>query len=124
MPPAQLRSLWHDICRTPAPEIAPDLLRRSIAWRLQERMYGGLTPSVKKRIAKLQKKLAKSSLAGMPLKLHSSQAQGWFEHGMAKAIICWLKMRASNMMAGSLSASATLPKKSPAPTGQIPAFFD
>ena len=66
MSPAQLRSLWRDIFRTPAPEAAPDLLRRSIAWRLQERMHGGLTPSVKMRISKLQKKLAKSSLAGMP----------------------------------------------------------
>lgn len=66
MTPAQLRSQWRDIFRKPAPEAAPDLLRRSIAWRLQERMHGGLTPSVKTRISKLQKKLAKSSLAGMP----------------------------------------------------------
>lgn len=66
MPPAQLRSLWRDAFRKPAPDATPDLLRRSIAWRLQERMHGGLTPSVKMRIAKLQKKLAKSSSAGMP----------------------------------------------------------
>jgi hypothetical protein len=69
MPPAQLRSLWRDTFRKPAPDAAPDLLRRSIAWRLQERMHGGLTPSVKMRISKLQKKLAKSSLAGMPSKI-------------------------------------------------------
>ena len=65
MPPAQLRSLWRDTFRKPAPGIALDLLRRTIAWRLQELMHGGLTPSVKTRIAKLQKKLGKSSSAGM-----------------------------------------------------------
>lgn len=64
MTPAQLRSMWRDIFRQPAPEIPPDQLRRSIAWRLQERVYGGLTPSVKKRIARLQKQLAKSNSAG------------------------------------------------------------
>ena len=66
MTPAQLRSQWRDIFRKPAPDAEPELLRRSIAWRLQERMHGGLTPSVKMRISKLQKRLAKSSLGGMP----------------------------------------------------------
>lgn len=65
MEPAQLRSLWRDTFRKPAPEIAPDLLRRSIAWRLQERMHGGLTPPVKIQVSRLQKKLAKSNGAGM-----------------------------------------------------------
>lgn len=64
MPPAQLRSMWRDIFRKPAPEIAPNLLRRSIAWRLQERVHGGLTPAVKRQISRLQKQLAKSNGAG------------------------------------------------------------
>ncbi|WP_447525891.1 hypothetical protein [Parasphingorhabdus sp. NYA22] len=66
---------------------------------VQQRMHGDLTPSFKMKTAKLHKRLAKSSLAGMPLKLHSSREQGWFEHGMAKAINCWLEMWAFNMTA-------------------------
>ncbi|MEW4466327.1 DUF2924 domain-containing protein [Parasphingorhabdus sp. JC815] len=64
MPPAQLRSIWRDTFRRPAPEIPPNLLRRSIAWRLQERVHGGLTPSVKKRIAQVQKQFTKTNVAG------------------------------------------------------------
>ncbi len=60
MSPAQLRSRWRDVFRQSAPAIAPDLLRRSIAWRLQERQHGRLTPSVKKKIVQLQKRLEKS----------------------------------------------------------------
>lgn len=60
----QLRSMWRDIFRKPAPEVPPNLLRRSIACRLQERVHGGLTPAVKKQIARLQKELAKSNGAG------------------------------------------------------------
>ncbi|WP_422344689.1 DUF2924 domain-containing protein [Parasphingorhabdus sp.] len=64
MPPAQLRSMWRDVFRKPAPEIPPNLLRCSIALRLQERVHGGLTPAVKKQIARMQKQLAKSNGAG------------------------------------------------------------
>ena len=63
MPPAQLRSLWRDTFKAPAPEMTPDLLRRSMAYRLQERQHGGLTPSVKKQIAHLQRRLEKSDSA-------------------------------------------------------------
>lgn len=64
MPPAQFRSMWRDVFRKPVPEIAPSMLRRSIAWRLQERFHGGLTPAVKKQINRLQKQLAKSNGVG------------------------------------------------------------
>lgn len=65
MPPAQLRSKWRDIFRQTVPEIPPDLLRRSIAWRIQERQHGGLTPSVRKKIVQLQKRLEKSGGADL-----------------------------------------------------------
>jgi Protein of unknown function (DUF2924) len=64
IPPAQLRSMWRDTFRKPAPEIPPNMLRRSIAWRLQERVHGGLTPAVKKQIARQQKELVKTNRAG------------------------------------------------------------
>ena len=46
MSPAQLRALWRERWRRPAPEIGPDLLRRGIAWKLQSRVHGDLPNGV------------------------------------------------------------------------------
>ena len=43
MSPAQLRALWRECWRRPAPEIGADLLRRGIAWKLQSRVHGELS---------------------------------------------------------------------------------
>jgi hypothetical protein len=43
MSSAQLRAEWVRVYRTPAPPLSADLLARGIAWRLQERVHGGLT---------------------------------------------------------------------------------
>jgi hypothetical protein len=43
-PIAELRSRYHELFRTEPPKaFGPDLLRRSIAHRIQERAYGGLS---------------------------------------------------------------------------------
>ena len=64
MPPAQLRSLWRDTYRSQAPDIGPDLLRRGIANRLQERMHGSLTGSTKREIGRLRKRVERTGKAG------------------------------------------------------------
>lgn len=46
MSPAQLRALWRECWRRPAPEVGPDLLRRGIAWKLQSRVHGDLPNGV------------------------------------------------------------------------------
>ena len=44
MPIAELRSRYRELFRTEPPKaFGPDLLRRSIAHRIQERAYGGLS---------------------------------------------------------------------------------
>lgn len=48
MSPAQLRALWRECWRTPAPNIGPDLLRRGIAWKLQARVRGDLPNGVRR----------------------------------------------------------------------------
>ena len=48
MSPAQLRALWRECWRRPAPEIGPDLLRRGIASKLQSRVHGDLPNAVGK----------------------------------------------------------------------------
>lgn len=64
MPPAQLRSAWRDTFRTPAPDIGPDLLRRAIANRLQERIHGSLTGATKREIERLRKRVERTGKAG------------------------------------------------------------
>ncbi|MEG3155706.1 DUF2924 domain-containing protein [Sphingomonas sp. RB1R13] len=51
MPDAALREEWRKVYRTQAPRLPPDLLRRGIAYRLQERAYGKMTPQVARVIA-------------------------------------------------------------------------
>ena len=60
MSPTQLRTEWRRVCQTlPPVRLTTDLLRRGIAYRLQERVHGGLPSShareldrrVKRRLA-------------------------------------------------------------------------
>jgi len=44
MPPAQLRAEWRRVYRTAPPSLSTDLLARGIAYRLQEKRYGALSP--------------------------------------------------------------------------------
>ena len=39
--------------REPAPGLSPDLLVRGVAWRLQERQNGGLSPALERELVKL-----------------------------------------------------------------------
>lgn len=50
MTPAQLRSLWRESWRKPAPAIGPDLLRRGIAWKQQARIHGDVPSHVRREI--------------------------------------------------------------------------
>ena len=51
--PAQLRSEWLSLYKAPAPPLTADLLARGIAWRLQERVHGGLSKSTLREVEKL-----------------------------------------------------------------------
>ena len=57
MSPAQLRAVWREQFRKPAPDIGPALLRRGLAWRIQSRVHGGLPTSTKKLIGKACRQL-------------------------------------------------------------------
>jgi hypothetical protein len=60
MPPAQLRAEWRRLHRATPPEVPPDILRRGIAYRLQERAYGGLPPSTARELDRNAARLARS----------------------------------------------------------------
>lgn len=58
-PIQQLRQRWQDVLGTePPPAFGPDLLRRSIAQRLQEQHYGGLSTTAQKELDQVVKALA------------------------------------------------------------------
>lgn len=59
MKPPELRAKWRDLYRNMAPDIGPDLLRRGIAYRLQERRQGSLASSTRRDIERLIKRLGK-----------------------------------------------------------------
>jgi len=53
MSPAHLRTEWQRLFRETALELSDDLLRRSIAYRLQERARGGLAPGIRRKLDRL-----------------------------------------------------------------------
>ena len=46
-----LKTRWRELFKTvPAAAFTPDLLARGIAWRLQEKAHGGLTPELRRQL--------------------------------------------------------------------------
>ena len=59
MPIAQLRVRYREVFRTDPPKaFGPDLLRRSIARRIQEKAYGGLSRSTQRLLDQMMKAFA------------------------------------------------------------------
>ena len=58
MSPAQLRAEWRHIYRRSPPRLTPDLLARSIAFRLQERGGGSLPAGVARLLDQFARRLA------------------------------------------------------------------
>ena len=57
MKPAELRSRWREVYRNVAPNISPDLLRRGIAYRLQEKALGKLPSHIERELDRLNGKV-------------------------------------------------------------------
>ena len=53
MSPARLRAEWLNLYKTPPPPLSPDLLRRGLAYRLQERVHGSLSTATLRDIDRL-----------------------------------------------------------------------
>lgn len=51
--PAQTRSEWHRLFRREVPRHSPHLLKRSIAWKLQSRIEGDVSPSMLRTLGRL-----------------------------------------------------------------------
>jgi hypothetical protein len=58
MSSARLRAEWLQLYKRPAPDLSADLLRRGVAYRLQEKAHGGLPPAILREIERMRKHLA------------------------------------------------------------------
>jgi len=68
-----LRERWREMFgKAPSLEIGRSFLIRAIAYRLQERAYGGLKPSTSRLLARFGEE---SATGGSPKKLHNRKAQ-------------------------------------------------
>lgn len=67
MSAAELRAAWCDMYRSPAPVLlSPDLLARGIAYRVQERRYGGLDAGTRRALARATRQLAATGEVAAP----------------------------------------------------------
>lgn len=66
MSPAALRSKWREVHRSPTPDLSPSLLARGIAYRLQQRVHGGLSRSAEKQLANIARRLARTGSVDDP----------------------------------------------------------
>jgi len=69
---AQLRDEWLRIWKEPAPRLGHDLLRRGIAWKLQEQSYGGLPRGASRELERLARQVER----GRPLGLERAAKPG------------------------------------------------
>jgi len=57
-----LRTEWHRLYRSEAPKrLSRDLLELGVAWKLQERVLGGLSATTKRQVADLARTMASKS---------------------------------------------------------------
>lgn len=65
MSPAQLRTEWRRVhLAPPSPRLTTDLLRRGIAYKLQERVHGGLPSHIARELDRLAKRTLAEVAAG------------------------------------------------------------
>jgi hypothetical protein len=68
MPIAQLRVRYREVFRTDPPKaFGPDLLRRSIAYRIQEKAYGGLSKTTQRLLDQLVKAYSAKAVGHLEL---------------------------------------------------------
>lgn len=109
MSPAQLRAKWRDIYRTSAPDISPDLLRRGIAYRLQERVHGKLSTSTSREIDRVTKQFLRNGRIGtksqITLKVGTRLIRSWGDKNH-QVLVCDNGFEYEGRRYGSLSQIA------------------
>jgi hypothetical protein len=106
MPIAGLRVRYREVFRSDPPKaFGPDLLRRSIAHRIQEKAYGGLSRPALRLLDQMMKAYAAKPVAESRCRAGSSPAQSWSGNGRAGVIASWCWRTVLPMMARPLAIS-------------------
>ncbi len=90
MPIAQLRLRYRELFRTEPPKaFGPDLLRRSIAYRIQEKAYGGLSASTRRLLDQLVKAAIAKPNGRLVLPRRIKPGPNWSGRGRAGPTASW-----------------------------------
>ena len=85
----QLRDEWRRLYRGQPPRLSRDLLIRTIAYRMQELVYGGLSKATQRKLDALTKELkVKGSIVVTPDKSRG-RARGWCGNGAGRRTRWW-----------------------------------
>jgi hypothetical protein len=57
MSASEIKAEWERVFRQPAPSFSTDLMGRALAYRLQERVHGGLPAATKRELTRIAKQL-------------------------------------------------------------------
>ncbi len=86
VPTVELKRRWGPLCGSEAPpRISRDLLIRALAYRLQERVLGGLKPGTRRLLAKVAARKPLSALPVPELKPGTVLLRSW--HGTEHRVI-------------------------------------
>lgn len=89
-PIADLRKRYRELFRTEPPTArGPDLLRRSMAHRIQEKAYGGLSAPTRRLLDQLVKAALAKPNGRLSCPGGSSPAPNWSGRGRAKPTASW-----------------------------------
>ena len=94
---SDLRLAWRRLYRVhPPKKLSRDLLELGVAWKLQERVLGGLSATTKRQLAELAKTMeTKSDLAKARKVSRKPGARVWFAPGAARRMRSWSSRMAS-----------------------------
>lgn len=90
MSPAQLRAEWRRAYRTSPPALSTDLLARGIAYRLQEKYYGGLAAQAERELLQIAATPAGTGVAPRPdtsLRAGTKLVRSWRGETYAVSVI-------------------------------------
>jgi hypothetical protein len=83
----ELQTEWSRVYRAQPPiRLSRDLLLRGVAYRVQERAYGGLSLSTKRRLRTLSEGFDRQGAKGAAPTLKLSPAPSWCANGIGRCI--------------------------------------
>ena len=113
LPKERLLVLWRENFGKPVGSVRAELMLPVLAFRIQEKAYGGLDAGVTGRLREITAFTAKRGVGSNP-------APAWFGNGRAQSTRSSSPTMDMSIRARSIRVFPPLPARSQAPTGQVP----